>query len=93
MDGGAIDRVRAGDAPSAVVGENLRAAVAEIDSVFGAGYAADHPELVAAMIQAASLEAIVDAGRVASQGGEATARDCVRELSQTLLQLKPRIFR
>ena len=40
-----------------------------------------------------SVEAIVDAGRVASQGGEATARDCVRELSQTLLQLKPRIFR
>ena len=59
----------------------FRAAVAAIDAEFGEGYARAHPELVAAMVQAAAIDAAVNAGRIAS-----------RETNETLLRLKPRLF-
>lgn len=52
-----------------------------VDAEFGEGYAAAHPELLAAMIQASAIEAAVNAGRIAS-----------RETNEAILKLKPRIF-
>ena len=59
----------------------LAAARAAIDAEFGAGHAAAHPELVAAMVQAAAIHSAVMIGKVASE-----------ETNRTLLQLKPRLF-
>lgn len=70
----------------------LRAAVAEIDALFGAGYARDHPELVASLVQAMSIEAAVATGREAHGQTMALAERISREMRETLLALKPRIF-
>ena len=60
---------------------HLRAAIEAIDAEFGAGYARDNPELVAAMLQASAIESAKLAGVSAS-----------RETNETLLKLKPRLF-
>lgn len=59
----------------------LSAAKAAIDVEFGDGYAAEHPELVAAFMQAAAIEAATNGGRIA-----------VREICEALVALKPRLF-
>ena len=61
--------------------EYLRSARAAIDAEMGEGYAAAHPELIAAFLQASAIESAVNAGRIAS-----------RETNETLLRLKPRLF-
>lgn len=67
-------------APDAAV-HYFREAVAAIDDAFGEGYARDHPELVASLVQASAIDAAINAGRLAS-----------RETNETLLRLKPRLF-
>ena len=52
-----------------------------IDEVFGAGYAAQHPELVAAMLQTSAIERAVNSGRLSAL-----------EMRAALLSLKPRLF-
>ncbi len=56
-------------------------AVGFIDEAFGEGYAARHPELIAAFLQTSAIEAAIGAGRQSSQ-----------EVCETLLKLKPRFF-
>ena len=59
----------------------LAAARSAIDAEFGAGHASAHPELVAAVVQAAAIHSAVITGRIASE-----------EMARTMLQLKPRLF-
>jgi hypothetical protein len=40
------------------VGQHLDAAVAEIDNRFGRGYAIEHPQLIAAFMQACAVESV-----------------------------------
>lgn len=63
------------------VADYLAEAHRSIDAEFGAGHAVRHPELVAAFLQACTLEHAIATGRVAS-----------RETNETLLRLKPRLF-
>lgn len=70
----------------------LGAAVAEIDAIFGEGYARDHPELVSAMIQAAAIDRAVQAGQQAHAEAMQLASRISRETNETLLKLKPRLF-
>ncbi|RED13187.1 hypothetical protein [Pontivivens insulae] len=61
--------------------EQLAAARTAVDAEFGEGYAAAHPELVAACVQSAAIHTAVIIGKQASE-----------ETNKTLLQLKPRLF-
>ncbi|MGB0498897.1 MAG: hypothetical protein ACPGID_11205 [Rubricella sp.] len=70
-----------GEAAAARAALYLGAARRAVDQAFGEGYAAQNPELVAALIQASAIEHAVAAGKVAS-----------RETNETLLKLKPRLF-
>jgi hypothetical protein len=40
------------------VGHYLAAAIAEIDKQLGRGYASEHPQLIAAFVQACTIEAV-----------------------------------
>lgn len=60
---------------------HLTDAIAAIDDALGEGYAAAHPEIMAAMVQASAIEHAVETARIAS-----------RETNETLLKLKPRLF-
>ena len=71
---------------------HLHDAVAEIDAVFGDGYARAHPELVAALVQASAIDAAVAAGKGAHAEAMALASRISRETNETLLKLKPRLF-
>jgi phage gp36-like protein len=66
---------------SARAARHLEDAIAAIDAAMGQGYAAKHPELIAALVQASAIEHAVETGRIAS-----------RETNETLLKLKPRLF-
>lgn len=78
-------------APEAT-GHYMAQAVSMIDGAFGPGYAKDHPELLAAMIQASAIEAAVEAGREAHGQAMELADRLGRETCETILKLKPRIF-
>ncbi|MAU51237.1 MAG: hypothetical protein CMN17_02435 [Roseovarius sp.] len=71
---------------------HLAEAIAAIDAAFGPGYARRHPELVAAMVQSATIEAAVATGYGAHQEALAAAREIGAEMAATILKLKPRIF-
>jgi len=71
---------------------HLAEAIAAIDAAFGPGYARQHPELVAAMVQSATIEAAVATGYGAHQEALAAAREISAEMAATILKLKPRIF-
>ncbi|WP_316014479.1 hypothetical protein [Roseobacter sp. HKCCA0434] len=75
MSGDAVDEA------SARAARQLIEAKAAVDAAFGEGHAAAHPELVAAMVQAAAIHAAILNGRQATT-----------EIAGTLLQLKPRLF-
>jgi len=72
--------------------QHLTQAIRAIDAVFGAGYAKDHPELVASMIQSATIEAAVATGYTAHTQALALADRIGRETCETLLKLKPKFF-
>lgn len=70
----------------------LREAVAAIDATFGDGYARDHPELVASLVQASAIDGAVNAGNHTSAEIVETIRTASRETNLTLLKLKPKLF-
>lgn len=78
------------DTPAAA--RHLRAAVAAIEDEFGAGYAADHPALVAALVQSATIEAAVATGHDAHQEALGLAQSLTSQICETLLRLKPKFF-
>lgn len=71
---------------------HLAEAIKAIDTAFGEGYARQHPELVASMIQSATIEAAVATGYGAHQEAMDLADRIGREACETLLKLKPRFF-
>ncbi|MEM7060572.1 MAG: hypothetical protein AAF557_23580 [Pseudomonadota bacterium] len=68
----------------------MEQAVEKIDGAFGVGYAREHPELLAAMVQAAAIEAAIEAGREAHGQAMVLADRVDRELCETILKMKPR---
>lgn len=71
---------------------HLAEAARAIDAQFGDGYARDHPELLAALVQSATIEAAVAIGHAAHQEALCAARQISTEMGETILKLKPRIF-
>lgn len=71
---------------------HLRTAIAAIDDAFGAGYARDHPELVAALVQSGTIHAAVATGRGAHDEALGVAQSLTAQICETLLRLKPRFF-
>ncbi len=71
---------------------HLRAAIAAIEAEFGAEYAAKHPELVAALVQSATIEAAVSTGHSAHQEALGLAQSLTAQICETLLRLKPKFF-
>ena len=71
---------------------HLAEAIRAIDAQFGDGYARDHPELVASLVQSATIDAAVATGYGAHQEALAAARQISAEMGETILKLKPRIF-
>lgn len=70
----------------------LSAAIRAIDAEFGPGYAREHPELVASLVQSASIDAAVAIGLEAHREALTLADRLGRETCETLLKLKPRFF-
>jgi len=70
----------------------FRAAVATIDAEFGEGYARENPQLVASLVQATAIEAAVGSGRAAHVETLTLVERLSREMNETLLSLKPRLF-
>lgn len=79
------------DTPTAAA-RHLAEATRAIDAQFGEGYARDHPELVASLVQSATIDAAVSTGYGAHQEALAAAREISQEMGETILKLKPRIF-
>ncbi|MFK7943499.1 MAG: hypothetical protein AB8B85_11380 [Paracoccaceae bacterium] len=79
-------------APVEAPRRHLADAVAEIDVLFGEGYARAHPELVASLVQASSIDAAVAAGQQAHAEALDAAYKISREMGETILKLKPRLF-
>jgi len=71
---------------------HLADAIRAIDDAFGAGYARDNPALVASLVQATAIEAAVGSGRAAHVETLTLVERLSREMNETLLSLKPRLF-
>jgi hypothetical protein len=71
---------------------HLGAAVTAIDAQFGEGYAAQHPELIASLVQSATIEAAVATGHGAHQEAMSLAQSLTSQICETLLRLKPKFF-
>lgn len=71
---------------------SLAEAIRAIDGAFGEGYARANPDLVAALVQSATIEAAVATGYGAHQEALIAAREISAEMAATILKLKPRIF-
>ena len=71
---------------------HLRAAIAAIEAEFGPGYAAEHPDLIAALVQSATIEAAVALGHNAHQETLGMAQSLTSQICETLLRLKPKFF-
>ena len=67
-------------------------AIEAIDEAFGAGYAREHPALVAAMVQSGTIHAAVATGRSAHDEALTLAQSLTAQICETLLRLKPRFF-
>jgi len=80
------------DAAMAASAAALRAARSAVDAEFGDGYAAAHPQLVAAMLQATAIESAVEAGRAATDQVLDRVTRLSRDTNETILKLKPRLF-
>ena len=62
--------------------EDLDEAIRKIDEAFGAGYAKGHPELVAALIQAAAFDRVAKAIRSNPAGGDLARKILLAELTE-----------
>ena len=71
---------------------HLAEAARAIDAQFGESYARDHHDLVASLVQSATIETAVSTGYGAHQEALAAARQISTEIAETILKLKPRFF-
>lgn len=71
---------------------HLAEAVRAIDTAFGEGYAREHPDLVASLVQSATIEAAVATGYRAHGQAMDMAERISRDTCETILKLKPRLF-
>lgn len=78
------------DPPAAA--RHLRAAIVAIETEFGPDYAAQHPDLIAALVQSATIEAAVATGHGAHQEALGMAQSLTSQICETLLRLKPKFF-
>lgn len=72
--------------------QRLASAVEAIDTQFGPGFAREHPQLVASLVQSATIDAAVVTGMTAHAQALAAARDIAQQGCETILKLKPRLF-
>lgn len=70
----------------------LAEAVQAIDAQFGEGYAREHPELVASLVQSCAIDSAVATGRGAHEEALTMAEKISRDTCETILKLKPRLF-
>ncbi|MEQ9242320.1 hypothetical protein [Roseovarius indicus] len=70
----------------------LSEAVAAIDAQFGEGFARDHPDLMASLVQTQAIDAAVATGRGAHEEALTLAEKISRDTCETILKLKPRLF-
>lgn len=80
------------DTPGPAAARHLGDAINAIDAQFGEGYAAQHPELVASLVQSATIEAAVAKGYGAHQEALGLAQSLTAQICETLLRLKPKFF-
>lgn len=78
--------------PSPQTATHLARAVEAIDAQFGEGFARQHPELVASLVQSATIESAVATGYVAHRQALDLAEKIGAETCETILKLKPRLF-
>ena len=71
---------------------HLAEATRAIDAQFGEGYARDNPDLVASLVQSATIESAVATGYGAHQEALAAVRQISADMGDTILKLKPRFF-
>ncbi|MRU16797.1 hypothetical protein FDP25_15250 [Roseovarius sp. A21] len=71
---------------------HLARVVEAIDAQFGEGFARKNPELVASLVQSATIEAAVSTGYTAHRQALDLAQKIGTETCETILKLKPRIF-
>ena len=71
---------------------HLARAVEAIDAQFGEGFARQHPELVASLVQSATIEDAVSTGYTAHRQALALGEKLGGEVCATLLKLKPKFF-
>ena len=62
--------------------EDLDQAIRRIDEAFGAGYAKEHPELVAALVQAAAFDRVAKAIRSHPAAGDLARKFLPAELTE-----------
>ena len=85
------DETRQADAAAAAA-RYLGLAVERIDALFGQGYAREHPELVASMIQWRTVETAVRTVREAHEQVLAAVQRLSHATNETILKMKPRLF-
>ena len=71
---------------------HLRAGIAAIEEAMGEGYARAHPELLAAFLQSASIEAAILEGREIAATADKTVNRAVERVTASIEYLKPRLF-
>jgi len=71
---------------------HLSETIQAIDAAFGDGYAREHPELAASLVQSRTIEAAVATGYGAHHEALELADRIGRETCETILKLKPRFF-
>ncbi|WP_306153286.1 hypothetical protein [Roseovarius sp. MMSF_3281] len=71
---------------------HLAQAVEAIDAQFGEGFARQNPELVASLVQSATIEAAVATGYTAHRQALGLAEKLGGDLCETLRGLKPKFF-
>ncbi|MEQ9261425.1 MAG: hypothetical protein RIG84_20245 [Roseovarius sp.] len=78
--------------PRSSAARYLAEAVEAIDTQFGEGFARQHPELVASLVQSCAIDSAVATGRGAHEEALTLAEKISRETCETILKLKPRLF-
>jgi hypothetical protein len=78
--------------PDPVVSRRFAQAVAAVDREFGTGYARENPQLIASLVQSATIEAAVATGHGAHREALGLAERMGQEVCDTLLKLKPKLF-
>ena len=78
--------------PNPQTASHLARAVEAIHAQFGDGFARENPELVASLVQSATIESAVATGYTAHHQALALAEKISAETCATILKLKPKLF-